>query len=188
MPERQRLPDNSAEAANDAQHIPRWYACYTRARHEKRVAGTLEVHGVESFLPLVQRESQWKDRKKLVSFPLFPSYVFGRFALSEIHRVLSIPGVSTIVRVKGQPVPIRDEDIANVRKFAIALANTEEAVESVPYFEEGERVEVTEGPFAGVHGFVVERRSRKRVLVGLEAIGRGMEIDIDTRLLKAVLR
>jgi hypothetical protein len=37
-----------------------------------------------------------------------------------------------------------------------------------------------------VTGIVVERRNKRRVLVGLAAIGQGLEIDIDTRLLKAI--
>jgi transcription antitermination factor NusG len=164
----------------------RWFACYTRARHEKRVAEMFDARGIESFLPLVMRESQWKDRKKVVGFPLFPSYVFGRFRLNELHRVLSIPGVATIVRMQGQPVPIRDEDIANVRRFALALGASADAIESVPFIAEGERVEVTGGPFAGVRGYVVERRTRRRVLVGVEAIGQGLEIDIDARLLRVI--
>lgn len=166
----------------------RWFACYTRARHEKRVAGMLDERGLESFLPLIMRESQWKDRKKFVSWPLFPSYVFARFRTDELHRVLSIPGVSTIVRVRGQPVPIRDEDIANVRRFAEALAQSGNVIESVPFLAEGEYVEVTGGPFAGVHGYVVERLTRRRVLIGIEAIGQGLEIDIDSRLLRVVRR
>ena len=164
----------------------RWFACYTRARHEKRVASMLEERGMPSFLPLVERESQWKDRKKLVTWPLFPSYVFGRFSPMEMHRVLSVPGVATIVRVQGQPVPIPDEEIENVRRFAQALGETVEEVETVPFIAEGERVEVMDGPFRGVIGIVVERRTRRRVLVGLEAIGQGFEIDIETRQLKVL--
>jgi transcription antitermination factor NusG len=167
---------------------PRWFACYTRARHEKRVASMFEQHGIESFLPLVHRESQWKDRKKIVGFPLFPSYVFGRFTLGDMHRILSVPGVSTIVRMDGQPIPIRDEDIENVRRFADGLTRTDSPVESVPFIAEGERVEVLEGAFAGVVGYVVERRTRRRVLVGIEAIGQGLEIDVDTRLLRRLDR
>ena len=43
----------------DDPHVqPRWFACYTRARHEKRVATTLDQQGMESFLPLVLRDSE----------------------------------------------------------------------------------------------------------------------------------
>jgi transcription antitermination factor NusG len=162
----------------------RWYACYTRARHERQVAGMLEQRQVESYLPTLPQVRQWKDRKKTVEFPLFPSYVFGRFSLSDAHRVLTIPGISTIVRVNGYPTPIADEDLDNIRRFVEAVAETGMEVKPGPYFAEGERVRVREGPFAGVVGTVVELRGRGRILVGIEAIGQGLEINIDARLLE----
>ena len=51
---------------------PRWYALYTRPRHEKAVAEQLTRHQIEAFLPLREVLSRWKDRKKLVQLPLFP--------------------------------------------------------------------------------------------------------------------
>lgn len=167
---------------------PHWYACYTRARHEKQVEQLLQQRGFESYLPLIPLLRQWKDRKKRVEFPLFPSYVFGRFTLREVHGVLTTPGVSTIVRANGYPTPIPERDIANVRKFALAVAETGVEIEQRPFLAEGQWVKVLEGPFEGVEGIVVEQRGRKRVLIGVEAIGQGLEIDIDTRLLKAIRR
>lgn len=165
-----------------------WYACYTRARHEKQVEQLLQQRGFESYLPLVGLMRQWKDRKKLVQFPLFPSYVFGRFSLKQLHDVLTIPGVSTVVRANGYPTPIPARDIENVRMFARAIADTGVPVEQRPFLAEGDWVQVMEGPFEGVEGIVIEQRGRKRVLVGVEAIGQGLEIDIDSRLLKAIRR
>jgi transcription antitermination factor NusG len=162
----------------------RWYACYTRARAEKQVVKTLNQRGFESYLPLIPRQRQWKDRKKVVPFPLFPSYVFGRFTLRDVHSILTTPGVSTIVRTRGQPTPIPEEELENVRRFAEAIAATGIEPEARPLIQEGQRVRVTEGAFEGVEGIVIESRGRKRVLVGITAIGQGLEIDIDTRLLK----
>lgn len=157
---------------------PHWYACYTRARHEKRVDQLLSQRGVDTYLPLVPRERQWKDRKKTVEFPLFPGYLFGRFTLGELHQVLTTPGVSTVVRTNGLPTPIPEEELDNVRRFAEALAKTGVEPKPVPYLAEGQRVRVIEGPFRGVEGVVKERRGRRRVLVGLKAIGQGLEVDI----------
>jgi transcription antitermination factor NusG len=165
---------------------PQWYACYTRARHEKQVELQLRQRGVESYLPMVEQIRQWSDRKKTVLFPLFPSYVFGRFTLSEVHAVLTTPGVSTIVRANGYPTPIPPGDLDNVRTFVAALAESGLEPEPRPFLVEGQWVRVMDGPFAGVVGVVVEQRGRKRVLVGLAAIGQGLEIDIDTRLLKPI--
>lgn len=175
------------EGGPDLHSEPRWYACYTRSRHEKQVDRLLRQRGIESYLPVVPRLRQWKDRKKLVEWPLFPSYVFGWFALGELHEVLSTPGVATVVRTNGQPVPIATEDVENVRRFAAALAEQDTELEVRPFLAEGQWVEVMEGAFQGVRGVVIERRNRRRVLVGLEAIGQGLEIDVDTRLLRPIV-
>lgn len=162
----------------------RWYACYTRARHEKQVFEQLGRRGVESFLPLIPRVRQWKDRKKVVRWPLFPSYVFGRFTLDQVHAVLTTPGVSTIVRANGYPTPIPDQEVENVRRFAAAVAEAGTEPEARPFVEEGQHVRITGGPFGGVEGVVVEKRGRRRVLVGLDVIRQGFEIDIDAKYLQ----
>jgi transcription antitermination factor NusG len=84
-PRQDRAPAELYEA-------PHWYACYTRARHEKRVDEQLAERGLETYLPLLARERQWSDRRKVVEFPLFPGYVFCRFTLDELHEVLTVPG------------------------------------------------------------------------------------------------
>jgi transcription antitermination factor NusG len=174
-----------ANATADASRT-RWYACYTRARHEKRVDEQLRERGIDSYLPLVPRLRQWKDRRKVVDWPLFPSYVFGRFALLDAHRVLSIPGVSTIVRLNGRPVPVPEEELENVRLFAKALRGGESELERRPFMEEGQWVEVLDGPFRGVRGVVVQRRGRRRVLIGVKAIGQGLEVNVDTGALRPI--
>jgi len=180
-------PSHAADAGQhnpDPYLVPHWYACYTRARAEKQVEKALREKNIESYLPLVLRERQWKDRKKVVPFPLFPSYVFGYFALRDVHAVLSTPGVSTIVRGNGGPARIPADELENVRRFVEALGRTGMEPELRPLFEEGQRVRVTEGPFEGIEGIVIEARGQKRVLVGVAAIGQGLEIDIDVRLVK----
>lgn len=157
----------------------RWYACYTRARHEKRVHALLAKSGMESYLPLVPRESQWKDRRKVVEWPMFPSYVFVRCPHGALHRALSIPGVSAVVKTQGRPVPIADDDLENVRRFSRALRGETIEVTPRPFLVEGDSVEVTAGLFKGVRGVVVQTRGRRRVLIGLRAIGQGLEVDMD---------
>ncbi|MBV9109973.1 MAG: hypothetical protein JO306_11245 [Gemmatimonadetes bacterium] len=83
---------------------PHWYACYTRSRQEKIVDELLRQHKIESFLPVIVRESLWKDRKKQVSFPLFPGYVFARFTLDHLSQVLATHGVVAVVSARGYHV------------------------------------------------------------------------------------
>ena len=53
-----------------------WNAVYTRHQHEKLVAESLAGNGFEVFLPTYNVIRKWTDRKKQLSLPLFPCYVF----------------------------------------------------------------------------------------------------------------
>src|SRR5260370_13220470 len=70
---------------------PRWYAAYTSANHEKRVAVQLEERAVEHFLPLYDSQRRWKDRRIKLLLPLFPGYVVVRLALRTRLNVFSYP-------------------------------------------------------------------------------------------------
>ncbi len=169
--------------------VPKWYACYTRSRHEKRVEEQLRERGIESYLPTAVRERQWKDRKKKVDWPLFPGYVFGRFTLRDVHTVLTTPGVSTIVRTNGVPSPVAEEELENIRKLEQVVAELGGLPPPVrPLLDEGDRVVVTAGPFEGIFGVVNELRGRRRVLVGLTSIGQGLEIEVTEQWLERLPR
>src|SRR5713101_5664552 len=66
---------------------PRWYAAYTCAQHEKRVAEQFTQRALENFLPQYASVRRWKDRRVRLELPLFPGYVFVRLALRERLRV-----------------------------------------------------------------------------------------------------
>jgi len=165
---------------------PRWHACYTRSRHEKRVDERLRSQGMEVFLPMVARVRQWHDREKVVEWPLFPSYVFARFGLDALARVLGTPGVATVVRFNGRPVAIPEHEIENVRRLADGLGRADADPEPVPMVETGRPVRITSGPLEDVRGIVAEHRGRERLLitVGLQSIGQGMKVEVDADLVE----
>src|SRR5579871_4598861 len=94
---------------------PQWYAAYTSANHEKKVAEQLGARGVEHFVPLYSSVRQWKDRRVVIQLPLFPGYVFVRIALSNRLRVLQVPGVANLVSFEGRPAPLPQLEIEAVR-------------------------------------------------------------------------
>jgi transcription antitermination factor NusG len=181
------LPDQPAPLTVVAAVQPadgrRWYACHTRARSEKRVAALLLERDVAAFLPTVALVRKWADRRRIVAFPLFPGYVFARFELTHLHSVLSVPGLATVVRLGGRPAPIRDAEIENLRRVAAALSLTGTRPEPQP-FQRGNVVRVADGPFRGVRGVVIELRGRRRLLVGLRAVGLAISIDVDVVMLE----
>lgn len=146
----------------------------------------LRERGVEGYLPVIRALRKWKDRMKLVDWPLFPSYVFGRFAPDDLSRVLATRGVVEVVRVGGRPLTIPEEEIENVRRFASALSSAGVEPEPEPFLEKGQEVRVCEGPFTGVVGVVVETSRGRRVLVGVRGIGMGFAVDVNARHLQPV--
>src|SRR5260370_30009077 len=94
---------------------PRWYAAYTSANHEKRVALQLGQRSVEHFLPLYDSVRRWKDRKMQLQLPFFPGYVFVRLALRDRLQVLQMPGVARLVGFTGLPCALSGSEIQPIQ-------------------------------------------------------------------------
>ena len=161
--------------ASPAPHPARWFAIWTRSRHEQTVRGQLEQKAIESFLPTVSRWSRWKDRKKRIDWPLFPGYCFARFDLRDRLDVLKCAGVVSIVSVDGEPAPIPERDIAGIRQ----LVESELAYDPCPLIHEGDMVEVTHGPLKGVVGRLVRKNDKARLLLSVDLIGQAVSAEVD---------
>jgi transcription antitermination factor NusG len=166
----------------DALHLPvsfiepHWYAAYTCAQHEKRVAAELGMREVEHFLPLYSSVRRWKDRRVQLELPLFPGYVFVRLALRDRLRVLQIPSVVRLVGFNGQPTALPDTEMEIMRSD---LSQSLRA-EPHPYLTVGRRVRITAGPFAGLEGILRRKKTNLRVVVSLELIQRSVAVDVET--------
>jgi transcription antitermination factor NusG len=161
-----------------------WYAAYTSANHEKRVAQQLEGRSVEHYLPVYESLRRWKDRRVRLQMPLFPGYVFVRMTLRDRLRVLAIPGVARLVGFDGRPTAIPTEDIEAIRA---CLAGKRD-VQPHPYVRCGERVRVLNGPLAGFSGIVVRQKNRTRFVVSFDVMERSVAVDLDDSDLRAVAR
>ncbi len=155
--------------------VPRWYAAYTWARHEKSVAKQLQERRVESFLPLYRSWHRWKDRRQQVELPLFPSYVFVRMTLRERLRVLELPGVAALVTFQGRPAPLPELEIEALRRGL----EQEVYAEPHPYLRVGHKVRVRGGPLAGTEGILLRKKDRLRVVISLEVLMRSIAVEVD---------
>jgi transcription antitermination factor NusG len=155
---------------------PRWYAVYTRANHERRVADQLAERGVEHFLPQYESVRKWKDRKVRLQMPLFPGYVFVHLALQNRLNVLQVPGVACLVGFAGRPAAVPEEEFAKIRGFLKQGLRAEPH----PYLKAGRRVRVRSGPLEGMEGIVLSRKNSCRLVILLELIQRAMAVDVDS--------
>jgi transcription antitermination factor NusG len=172
------LTDNAA--VTTATQV-RWYAVYTCANREKRVADQFASRGVEHFLPQYESVGRWKDRKVRLELPLFPGYLFVRLVARERLRVLQVPGVVRLVGFDGSPTPMPDEDLERIREF---LGRGWHA-EPHPYLPAGRRARIMRGPLAGMEGIVLRRKNRSRMVLSFNLIQRSIAVEMDERDLVA---
>ena len=160
-----------------------WYAAYTCANHEKRVAAELEARGVEHFLPLYSSMRRWKDRRVRLELPLFPGYVFVRTDLCDRLRVVQIPSLVRLVGFSGQPTALPDAEMEIMRSgFSRSLL-----AEPHPFLTAGRRVQIVGGPFAGLEGVLKRKQSNLRVVVSLDLIQRSVAVDVDAADVRGVV-
>jgi transcription antitermination factor NusG len=158
-----------------------WYAAYTSANHEKRVAEQLSARSVEHFLPLYESVRRWKDRRVHLQLPLFPGYVFVRIAFRDRLQVLEIPSVARLVGFNGTPTPLPEGEIEALK------AGLEGGVRAMPhpYLKVGRRVRITSGPFEGLEGILVRKKNGLRFVISLDLIQRSILVDVEADALEA---
>ena len=154
---------------------PHWYAVYTRSRHEKTVAEQLVQKSVEHFLPLYETVRKWKNGPAKVQLPLFPGYLFVHIPLGERLQVLQVPGVVQLVGSSGVPLALPQTEIETIRA---ALTKGVRA-HPHPYLKVGSRVRISSGPLEGLHGILLRRKGKVRLVVSVDLIMRSISIDVD---------
>ena len=156
-------------------HEVLWYAGYTAARHEKRVAEHLTQRGVEHFLPLYETIHRWNNGRHRVQLPLFPGYVFVRIALQDRLRVIEVPGFVRLVGFNGLAYPLPEADI-NKMKEALSKGVL---AEPYPYLTAGTRVEIRSGPLQGMKGILLRRQNKYRFVISVDLIMRSMVVEVE---------
>jgi transcription antitermination factor NusG len=154
----------------------RWYALYTKPRHEKVVKRVLDEKGVENFLPLKRILSRWADRKVELLLPLFPGYVFARYSpIKDHYKVLTTRGIVTAVGTKQTPWPIPDYEITSL----ILASNCNLNIEQHAYLSAGRRVRITNGPLTGIRGILLSTRKKNRLILSVDLLQRSVAVEVD---------
>lgn len=132
---------------------PPWLAAYTRHRHEEKFKRYCEERGFEVFLPCYQSWRRWSDRRKLVTLPLFPAYVFVRVEEWERLRVLSAPGFLWFVHNSNGAVRVAEGELMAVRR----LLSSGLEFDPIPSARLGDEVEIVSGALRGTRGRLMRK-------------------------------
>jgi transcription antitermination factor NusG len=164
------------DAAPHLNQSTKWFALYTTARHEKRVAEHLGQRQIECYLPLYHSERRWSDGSRVtLDLPLFPGYLFIHIRRNERGSVLTVPGAVALVGgTGGEPAPLADATIEELRA-GLKLR----AAQPHPLMTIGQRVRIRSGALEGLEGIVVRHKNSYRVVMTLKQIMQSYAVEVD---------
>ncbi len=163
----------------------RWKVVYVMSRQEKRVAQRLSEVGIENYLPIVKRLSNWSDRKKWVELPMFNGYLFVRPTTLQVHEILNNSGVVSFLSFEGKHAIVKDREIEIIKAIE-KEGYFAETILDPSDFTEGEKVLVNEGPLKGHYVDLIRKNNERIFLVSFDTLGQGIKINIPFEFLQKV--
>ena len=146
----------------------------------------VEAKGLECYVLLRYKEIRKQGKKRIITTPLLPSFIFvhaeaeqvetllhdNKVVANESRALLSYYFDHTVYRQdypdRNPPLTIRDEDMNNfIRLTSIKNPHIIPITSNNIQFKLGDNVVVTEGEFKGVHGRVARIAGQQRVVVEL---------------------
>jgi len=145
----------------------KWYALYTKSRHEKKVTERLVSQGFDVFCPMIKTLKQWSDRKKKVTVPLIPSYIFVNIEEKNRTKVLSDLSVLNFVFWLGKPAVIKNNEIHRLK----GLISREEIQEfEIRHLNVGDKINIDKG-FLKENDAVIKKRTKNHIYAELKELG-----------------
>jgi transcriptional antiterminator NusG len=166
----------------------RWYIVHAYSNFENKVAESIREKAAAAGLDhlidevLVPKDTVVevrKGRKVNAERKFFPGYVLVHMDMTDeaYHLIKNTPKVTGFLGSDNKPMPIPDSEAQRI------MAQVQEGVErpkpSVS-FEIGDRIRVSDGPFASFEGDVEEvDEERARLKVSVSIFGRATNVDLE---------
>lgn len=162
-----------------------WYLVHTKPRQEKCALENLLRQGYPCYLPTIPSEKLRQGLLTIGNDPLFPRYLFIRLGLGDSAKswapIRSTKGVSRLVSFGIEPVKVADTLIESLR-------TQEASVQTKPQrlFKSGDRVRLTEAPFADIEAVYQMVDGERRVMVLIEILSKPVVVRVTPASLRKV--
>ena len=163
-----------------------WFALRVSYGRIDKAKTFVEAKAMECYVPMRYKEIKKQGKKRIITEPLLPSFIFvhataeqvetllynNKVAANESRALLNYYFNHTIHRQdnpdRNPPLTIRDEAMNNfIRLTSIKNPHIIPVTSNSIQFKLGDNVVVTEGEFKGIHGRVARIAGQQRVVVEL---------------------
>jgi transcription antitermination factor NusG len=176
------FPDDLLEQPGLGQEADqRWWAVYTKSRHEKELMRRLRALNIAFYTPLIPRRKRSAAGRTLTTYiALFAGYVFLYGDESTRYRALTTNCVSRWLQV---PDGVElTKDLRRIHQLIEAGAPlTPEA-----RLEMGTRVRVRSGPLAGIEGIIIKRAGSTRLQISVNFLQQGASLLLEDHAVERV--
>ena len=167
-----------------------WYVIHTYSGYENKVQANLEKKikslGLEDkisrvLVPMEEKIEFTGTVAKSAMKKIFPGYVLVEMEITDQtwYVVRNTPGVTGFVGSGNKPIPLSDEELANLMKVM--------GLETEPVYslEVGDLIEIIDGPFVGIKTSVIAADD-KAVKVNVSLFGRETVAELDYKQIRKV--
>ncbi|WP_438482819.1 transcription termination/antitermination NusG family protein [Oleiharenicola lentus] len=147
---------------------PRWFACHTKPRAEKKFAALMKQIKFEHYLPLIQSVRKYGEQTKTFTKPLFPSYVFTRIEPANKNQIYQQD-----LLVRALIVENEAQFLQQIETVRIVCASGLEAAMH-PLVKKGTHVRVRGGPLNGLEGYVDDPTNPQGIVVSVDVLRQGL--------------
>lgn len=154
-----------------------WYLIHTKPRQERCALENLERQGFQCYLPTLPSERVRQGELTVSNEPLFPRYLFIRLgqegSAPSWSPIRSTKGVSRLVSFGLEPAKVADSLVEVLRAQEASVQTQPERL-----FKPGERVRLTQAPFAGIEGIYQMTDGERRAMVLIELLSRQVRVQV----------
>ena len=166
----------------------RWYIVHAYSNFENKVAGSIREYAAqrglldkfeEILVPTEQVLEVRRGRKVNAERKFFPGYVLVKCDLTDdvYHLIKNTAKVTGFLGADNKPMAISEAEADRIKG---QVAEGVEHPKASIMFEIGEKVRVTDGPFASFEGLVEEvDEGRSRVKVAVSIFGRATPVELE---------
>ena len=160
-----------------------WYVVYTKPRQESRALLNLQNQGYSCYLPTFQVAKLRAGKLTTRIEPLFSRYLFIELSLEHQSQswapIRSKLGVSSFLMFGNEPAHVPHELVELLRE-------REQAAQAQPValYQPGEKLQVIDGPFAGLEAIYHMDDGLARGIVLIELLNRSTKLNVSLGALR----
>lgn len=170
---------NSPVASSASPADTAWYLLQCKPQQGFRAELHLQNQGFHCFHPVVTVERLRRQQRVQLVEPLFPGYLFIQLGGADSWApVRSTRGVSRMVAFNGNPLPVPDGVIGQIRRRTMANQPV------LPVLQPGDAVQISDGAFAGVDAIFQCFDGAQRAVILLQLLQRQQTMSVPVSVLR----